>query len=194
MVCASDAYKEMMVNQYEACGKKAYPVLKAKVDEAVGMADKLVKASAEPVDVVFFDLPGTVNSPGMLQTIVSPDYMFCPIITDRLVMQSSLTFASTMQDFLKKNQGAPLKGIYLFWNQPVKSENREIYDAYMSVIRNLNLNLLQTEIPFTVRYKKEMSAGSRQVFRSTLFPPDRTLLKGSNPDLLVNEIRQIINI
>jgi hypothetical protein len=64
----------------------------------------------------------------------------------------------------------------------------------MSVISNLNVNLLQTEIPFTVRYKKEMSQSSRQVFRSTLFPPDAMLLKGSNLDFLVNEICQIINI
>jgi len=154
------------------------------------LADRLV----EPVDVVFFDLPGTVNSPGMLNTIVNLDYMFCPIITDRLVMQSSLTFATTMQNFLKQNPSAPLKGIYLFWNQMVKSEHRELYEVYTSVINSLNLNLLQTQIPFTVKYKREMSPNSRHVFRSTLFPPDKTLLKGSNLDLLVNEICQIINI
>jgi len=89
---------------------------------------------------------------------------------------------------------APLKEIFLFWNQLIKSENREIYDAYMSIIGNLNLNMLKTEIPFTVKYKKEMSMNSRNVFRSTLFPPDKTLLKGSNLDLLVDEICQIINI
>jgi len=203
MVCTNDIYKEMMVNQFETIGKKAYPVLKAKVDEAIKLADKLVHESPEPIDVVFFDLPGTVNSPGMLQTIVSLDYVFCPIITDRFVMQSSLTFATTMGDFLKKNPAAPLKNIYLFWNQLVKSENRDLYDSYMSVIGSLNLNLLQTEIPFTVKYKREMpctsckaqvSPGSRQVFRSTLFPPDRMLIKGTNLDLLVNEICQIINI
>ena len=109
-------------------------------------------------------------------------------------MQSSLTFASTMQEFLRRDTGAPLKGIYLFWNQLVKSENREIYDAYMSIIGNLSLNLLKTEIPFTVKYKKEMSVNNRQVFRSTLFPPDKLLLKGSNLDLLIDEICQIINI
>jgi len=190
MVCSNEVYKEMIVNQYEAIGKKAYPVLKAKVDEAISMADRIV----EPVDVVFFDLPGTVNSPGMLNAIVNLDYMFCPIITDRVVMQSSLSFATTMQNYLKQNQGAPLKGIYLFWNQVVKSEHRELYEGYTSVIHSLNLNLLQTEIPFTVKYKREMSPGSRQLFRSTLFPPDKMLLKGSNLDLLMKEICQIINI
>jgi cellulose biosynthesis protein BcsQ len=194
MVTANDVYKQMMVHQYETIGKKAYPVLKSKPEEAVKLADRLVGASPEPVDVVFFDLSGTVNTPGMLKSIVSLDYLFCPIITDRLVMQSTLTFTTTMQGFLKQNQEASLKNIYLFWNQLVKSENKDLYEAYMSVIQSLNLNLLQTEIPFTVKYKREMSPDARQVFRSTLFPPDRTLLKGSNLDLLVNEVCQIINI
>ena len=194
MISANEAYKEMMVNQFETIGKKAYPVLKAKPEEAIGVADKLVSVSPVPIDVVFFDLSGTVNSSGILKSMVSLDYMFCPVISDRVVMQSSLTFASTMQEFLKRATGAPLKGIYVFWNQLVKSENREIYDAYVSVISNLGLNLMQTEIPFTVKYKKEMSANNRQVFRSTLFPPDRLLLKGTNLDLLVEEICQIINI
>jgi len=194
MLSANEAYKDLMVSQFEAIGKKAYPVLKAKPEEAVSIADKLVNASPVPVDVVFFDLSGTVNSSGILKSMISLDYLFCPVISDRLVMQSSLTFASTMQEFLKRDTRAPLKEIFLFWNQLIKSENREIYDAYMSIIGNLNLNMLKTEIPFTVKYKKEMSMNSRNVFRSTLFPPDKTLLKGSNLDLLVDEICQIINI
>jgi cellulose biosynthesis protein BcsQ len=194
MVSANEAFKEMMVNQFETIGKKAYPVLKAKPEEAVSVADKLVSASPVPIDVVFFDLSGTVNSAGILKSMVSLNYIFCPITTDRLVMQSSLTFASSMQEYLKQHTSAPLKSINLFWNQLIKSENRELYEAYMSVISSLNLNLLKTEIPFTVKYKKEMSQNSRLVFRSTLFPPDVMLLKGSNLDLLVSEICQIINI
>ena len=194
MVNANGMFREMMVGQFERIGKKAYPVLKAKPEEAVSVADRLVEASPVPVDAVFFDLSGTVNSPGILKSMVSLDYMFCPVTTDRLVMQSSLTFSSSMRDFLSHHPSAPLKNIYLFWNQLIKSENRELYEAYTSVIGNLNLNLLQTEIPFTVKYKKEMSAGSSQIFRSTLFPADRLLLKGTCLDLLVDEICQIIHI
>ena len=122
------------------------------------------------------------------------DYLFCPIITDRLVMQSSLTFASTIQEYLKRTPQSPLKGICLFWNQLVKSGNKELYDAYCTIIKKLNLNLLQTEIPFTIKYRKEMTISNRQVFRSTLFPPHKSLIKGTNLDLMVNEICQIINI
>jgi cellulose biosynthesis protein BcsQ len=194
MVTGSDTYKEMMVNQFDATGRKAYPVLAAKPEDAAGVAAQMVSESTAPVDVVFFDLPGTVNSAGILKATASMDYIFCPVTTDRLVMKSSLVYASILQDFLGQHPTAPLKGIFLFWNMLVKSENRELYDAYTAIIGKLNLKLLKTEIPFTVRYKKEMSASSRQVFRSTLFPPDRALLKGTNLDLLVNEVCQIIHI
>jgi cellulose biosynthesis protein BcsQ len=92
MVTSGDMYKEMMVNQFETIGKKAYPVLTVKPEDAVGVADSVVNESPVPVDVVFFDLPGTVNSAGILKSTVSMDYIFCPITTDRLVMKSSLWF------------------------------------------------------------------------------------------------------
>jgi cellulose biosynthesis protein BcsQ len=122
------------------------------------------------------------------------DYLFIPITSDRLVIQSSLAFATTMQEYMKQMPKAPLKGVFVFWNQIVRSEIREVYDAYNAVIRSLNLQVLKTEIPHTIRYKKEMTVSGRQVFRSTLFSANKLLLKGSNLDLLVDEICQIINI
>jgi len=196
LVSTNDAYKEMMVNQYNTIQKKAYPILSAKPEDAVELANQVVKGSETFIDVVFFDLPGTVFSPGILNSMLNMDYLFCPIITDRLVMQSSLTFVSTMQEYLKKVQQSPLKSIHLFWNQLVKTGNMELYDMYCAVIKKMNLNLLQTEIPFTIKYRKELSPAlsNRQVFRSTLFPPHKALIKGSNIDLLVSEICQTINI
>ena len=194
MVNNSDVYKVQMMQQFETTGKKAYPVLAAKPEDAVELANELVKNSESFIDVVFFDLPGTVFSSGILNSMLNMDYLFCPIITDRLVMQSSLTFATTIQEYLKRAPQSPLKLICLFWNQLVKSGNKELYDAYCAVIKKLNLNLLQTEIPFTIKYRKEMTVSSRQVFRSTLFPPHKLLIKGSNLDLLVDEICKTINI
>ena len=56
IVMSSDTYKEAMVSQFDAIGKKAYPVLTVKSEDAIGVADKLVGESPDPVDVVFFDL------------------------------------------------------------------------------------------------------------------------------------------
>jgi cellulose biosynthesis protein BcsQ len=194
MVMNSDVYKGQLVQQFESIGKKAYTILAAKPEDAVELADELVKGSESFIDVVFFDLPGTAFSSGVLNAMLNMDYLFCPVITDRLVMQSSLSFVTSMQEYLKKTPQAPLKSIYLFWNQLVKSGNRELYDIYCTIIEKLNLNLLKTEIPFTIKYRKEMTISNRQVFRSTLFPPHKNLIKGTNLDLLVDEICQIINI
>jgi cellulose biosynthesis protein BcsQ len=194
MVTGNPFYKEMAFNQFSTLNKKAYPVVTSHPEKAVEVANDIVRDVETPFDVVFLDLPGTVSSPGILKSMLNLDYMFCPITTDRCVIQSSLAFATTMQEYLKQMPKAPLKGIYLFWNQLVKSENKEVYKAYNEVIRSLNLNLLKTEIPHTIKYKREMSVSSRQVFRSTLLPADKTLLRGSNLVLLVDEICQIINI
>jgi cellulose biosynthesis protein BcsQ len=194
MVNNSDVYKAQIMNQFKSSGKKAYSILAAKPEDAVELADELVKGSETLIDVVFFDLPGTVFSSGILNSMLNMDYLFCPIITDRLVMQSSLTFATTMQEYLKQKPQAPLKSIYLFWNQLVKTGNKELYDVYCTILNRLNLNILQTEIPFTIKYRKEMTISGGQIFRSTLFPPHKALIKGTNLDLLADEICQIINI
>jgi cellulose biosynthesis protein BcsQ len=194
MINSNDFYKEMLVNQFSAIDKKAYPVVTTQPENAIAVAKSLVKDSETPFDVVFFDLSGTVFSTGILQSMMNLDYIFCPITTDRLVMQSSLTFATTLQEFIQRTPKAPLQGIFLFWNQLVKSEYRELYVAYNKVISSLKVNRLQTEIPFTIKYKKEMSPSNRQVFRSTLFPANKALIKGTNLDALVEEICQIIKI
>jgi len=194
MVNSNDFYKEMLVSQFSTINKKAYPVLAAQPEEAIAVANSLIRESEMPFDAVFFDLSGTVYSAGILQSLMNMDYIFCPIITDRVVMQSSLTFATTIQEYIKRTPKTPLKDVILFWNQLVKSEYRELYVAYNKIISSLNLNILKTEIPFTIKYKKEMSPSNRQVFRSTLFPASKALIKGSNLDLLVDEICQTINI
>ena len=194
LVMTNDHFKVMLSGWGEQTGKKAYSVLSVKPENAIDFASQQLGAREKPVDVAFFDLSGTVSSSGILNSMLNLDYIFCPVTTDRLVMQSSLTFALTMKDCLIKHPNFPLKGVFLFWNQLVKNENREIYDAYNAIIGQLNLNILKTEIPFTIKYKREMSQNSKQVFRSTLFPANKNLMKGTNLDSLVEEMCQIINL
>jgi cellulose biosynthesis protein BcsQ len=53
-------------------------------------------------DVVLFDLPGTMGSDGVIATISALDYLFVPIKADRLVLESTLNFATTVNDRLIK--------------------------------------------------------------------------------------------
>jgi len=193
-VMANDRLKVMAAAQFQEIDKKAYSVFTVKAEDALECARKYLEETQLKIDVVFFDLSGTVSSPGILQLMLNMDYIFCPVTTDRLVMQSSLTFASIIRDCLTKHPATPLKEFYLFWNQLVKNENRTVYNAYCAIIEQLNLKVLKTEIPFTIKYKREMSANGKQIFRSTLFPPDSTLIKGTCLDDLIEEISQIIKI
>jgi hypothetical protein len=65
-------------------------------------------------------------------------------------------------------------------------EKTPLYDAYERAISELGLQILKTSLPDSKRFRKEMSSERQTVFRSTLFPPDKHLLKDSNIEKLVS--------
>ena len=105
--------QRMLCGQFDRTGKKAYPVLTSVPGKELKTALPLTGGC----DILFFDLPGTVNSPGVIKTIVNMDYVFTPIIQDRMVMQSSLSFLLALKDFIQQNPDMPLKEIRMFWNR-----------------------------------------------------------------------------
>ena len=184
----SEYLQRMLYEQHERTGQKAYPVLASGPDKVLETALRL----ADTCDVVFFDLPGTVNSPGVLETIINMDYLFTPVVQDRMVMQSSLSFVGTLQDFIRRYPKAPLKAIRLFWTKIDGRVSRDVYRHYNSIFGKIGLQTLDTVMPDMERYNKEASAGGRLLFRSTFFPPSEKLLKGSNLDMLAGEIESVI--
>ena len=97
--------QRMLCGQFDRTGKKAYPVLTSVPGKELKTALPLTGGC----DILFFDLPGTVNSPGVIKTIVNMDYVFTPIIQDRMVMQSSLSFLLALKDFTAES-GHALEG------------------------------------------------------------------------------------
>jgi len=186
----SELLQRLLCEQYEQVKQKAYPVITSAPDKALEVASRL----SDTCDFVFFDLPGTVNSPGVLEAIMNMDYMFTPVIQDRMVMQSSLSFVSTIQDFIQSHPEVPLHDIRLFWNKIDGRVSREIYKQYNDIFGKIGLKVLGTVMPDMERYNKEATTGNRLLFRSTLFPPSDALLKGSNLDTLVAEIESIIQL
>jgi hypothetical protein len=73
-------------------------------------------------------------------------------------------------------------------------EKSPLYEAYESAIGEMGLRIMRTALPNLIRFRKEMSEDKNTVFRSTLFPADKNLLKGSNIDLLANEICEILKL
>lgn len=185
-------------NAYFEQGKRLqcdpYPVLIAKPENALERVRASIESGAE-YDLVLFDLPGTINNPGVAKTVSLMDYVFCPVAADKLILESSLAFAMKVRDEIMPLNGSSIKDMYMVWNLVDAREKTELYDRYEEVFEEQNLPTLKTRLPDTKRYRREGSKeNNRAVFRSTLLPPDRTLLKGSRLVELVDEISGIINL
>ena len=64
--------------------------------------------------MVLFDLPGTMGSDGVIAAISALDYLFVPIKADRLVLESTLNFATTINDrLIKTGVSAPVSYTHL---------------------------------------------------------------------------------
>ena len=189
-----ETYKKMAYNQFKQLDKKAFPIINSTPENAIQTANDFLNQDARVFDIVFFDLPGTVNSQGVLQSLSNMDYIFTPISADRLVLESSLAFALSVNELLVTNPQIRLKGLYLFWNKVNGREKTDLYEIYEKSINEFGLPLLKTFIPDTTRYKKELSNSGKALFRSTLFPADRKMLRGSRLEELLIEIAHIIKL
>ncbi len=191
MTMKDDYYKVQAYEQFKRLGKKAYPVICSKPDNAPDAAMQLSNSDI-PLDFVFFDLPGTINNTCVVKTIAVMDYIFCPIIADRVVMTSSMQFATVINEHMISTGKTAIKGLYLLWNMVDGREKTELYATYEKICAELTLPILKTFLPDSKRFRKEVETERKAVFRSTLFPADKFLVRGSNLDMLVDEILNII--
>ena len=108
-------------------------------------------------------------------------------------MQSSLTYAKLINDSLVTTGRTNIKGFYFVWNMVDAREKTRLYDIYDKVINELGLTALNTEVPDSKRFRREGDTeDKRPLFRSTMLPPDRALIKGSCIKELTDEILEII--
>ncbi len=77
-------YKVLAYEQLKRLKKNPYTIRCSRAEDAVKTAENLVAAQPD-LDFVFFDLPGTINNADVVQTISQMDYIFTPIIADRVV-------------------------------------------------------------------------------------------------------------
>jgi cellulose biosynthesis protein BcsQ len=190
-VMEDEHYKLMAYRQFTSLGRKAYPVVSSTPEDAVQVASQLSETGE--FDFVFFDLPGTVNNADVIRTLSQMDYIFSPVSADRVVLESTLRFAVVLTQQLITTGKAKIKGLYLLWNLVDGREKTELYHVYEQVIEDLQLQVLKTFLPDSKRFRREQSSSHKAVFRSTLFPADKLLVKGSNLDMLSDEILTLIN-
>lgn len=185
-------YKALAYEQFTRLGKKAYPVVESSTERAIDDAERITGQAA--FDLVFFDLPGTVNNPSVIRALSNMDYIIAPISADRVVLESTLRYMTVVNDVIRKTGVSNIKGTYLVWNMVDGREKSELYEVYEQVIAELGLHVLKTFIPDSKRFRRELSAGHRPLFRSTLFPADRSLLRGSNIEALTDEVLTLLNL
>lgn len=184
----SDYYKLMMIRQFKATGRKIWPLLAVGPTTALQCVEEFIAQAAEPYDYVLFDLPGTTAIPGVLPLIAQLDRVFIPLRADKIVMESSITFARTLQESFIPNKYARIRGVHLFWSMIDARERTTLYTEYEQALDRLHLPLLRSRIPQRTRFGREPLSGGGPISRSTLFAPERAFAAECSLDALVREV------
>lgn len=188
------ALHELAMEQFSKIDKDAYSILCTSPEKCMTSIPKLLEKSDVEYDFIFFDLPGSMNNPAVLEILSQMHYIFTPIAADRISLESTLAFAKVVKALIVDEPKTPCKGIHLFWNMLDGREKTNLYANYEQIIKGLGLPILKTFVPNTTKYKKEGADDGAILFRSTIFPASRVLLKGSRLPELIDEILSTVNI
>ncbi len=191
-VMQHEALKRLAHRQFTTINKKAYTILQCKAETFRQQADDYLKEQAGLTDIVLVDLPGTVNSQGVLTILAGMDHIFSPITADRIVLESTLSFTDVLYNVLLRQGHTAIKTIRLFWNQVDGREKSDLYHAYEKIITELGLSLMESYITDSKRFRKEGDALRKTVFRSTVLPADEKLMRSCNLDKFMEEFLAII--
>ena len=126
-VLENEYLKRAAYEQMRQPGRAAYPVRKCRVEQAPDTAREL--AAEGCYDLLFFDLPGTVNSAGILRTIAQMDYIFAPVSADKAVLESTLSFLDVLQRMMLGKETSRLKGLYLSGTKSTAGNERAVREV-----------------------------------------------------------------
>lgn len=193
-VMQDQGLKKMAQRLFTSIGKKAYPVIQCTADSFWEQAENYLSGSDSPADVALVDLPGTVNSSGVLTLLAGVHHIFAPITADRIVLESTLSFTDVLQNVLSRQEHARIRTISLFWNQVDGREKSGLYASYETIIRDMGLDLMESFITDSKRFRKEGMALHRGVFRSTLLPAEERLMRDCRLSAFMEEFLKITGL
>jgi len=170
LINSSTYFKALACDHFRRIKKNAYTIVKSNAVNALDDAERMIATEDVKPDVVFFDMPGTLRSNGVIKTLSQMDYIFTPLSADRFVVESTLKFVTMFRDRLMN----------------------DLYGIYEEVIAEMGFPVLSTRLPDSKKFRRDLSEERRSVFRSTIFPMDTTLLKGSGIREFSEEISEII--
>jgi cellulose biosynthesis protein BcsQ len=183
---------EALKDYFGKLGKRAYPVERSSLANAVTRAETLIRKRELEYDLVFFDFPGSVGPANLLPTVAALDHLFCPITADIFTLESTLSFSRLLLDHVISSGDQRLKSIHLFWNMVDSRESTYLYDVYDDYLEKEGIPLMKVFLPKQVRFTREQSFNNSAFFRSSFFIPDKSYLAGSNIEPFIAEMLQII--
>lgn len=190
----SKKVNEIVYRTWKARNGAAYVIERSTPEDALAVAAGYA-AMETPPQIIFFDLPGTVNNNHVINTIAQMDYVFCPITTDPMVMETSVAFSNIVQNEFISTGRSNIKGLYLLWNKVPSRERNDLQRLCEQFVSVLGIPVMETVLPDSTKFRKEGQGEKRfSVFRSTILPPDKASLKGSGIEEMADEIMGIIGI
>lgn len=133
-------------------GCKIYPIKRVRPEEARATAGEF--AETGEYDIIFIDLPGSMDVPGVLQTIFNVDYVLTPIAADNFVMDSSFSFASSVLRFLAEKKDIPLKDIFMFWIKVKRRSNLKVLKNYSELMEKGGIESIEIKYSGTLSIRE----------------------------------------
>ena len=153
----NDSLKAVAYEHFRKSGRKGFPIIRSNAVQALDDADSLLSEKGYRPEIVFFDLPGTLKSDGVIKTLSQMDYIFTPVSADRFVVESALQFVMMFNDNLVTTGLAKTKDISLFWTMVDGREKTGLYDLYGKLFAENNFRVLDTRLPDSKRFRREPS-------------------------------------
>ena len=192
LIKSSAYFKAQACEHFKKLGKKSFSVTRSNAVNALDDAETVLNETEVKLDFIFFDMPGTIKSEGVMKTLSQMDYIFVPVSADRFVVESAMSFMQLFHDNFLTQGWSVTKKLAFFWTMVDKRERTSLYDVYEGMFKSLDYSVLNTRLPDSKRFRRELSENRKAVFRSTIFPSDPNLLRGSGIKELSDEICEII--
>ena len=157
LIDSSTYFKALACDHFRRIKKNAYTIVKSNAVNALDDAERMIATEDVKPDVVFFDMPGTLRSNGVIKTLSQMDYIFTPLSADRFVVESTLKFVTMFRDRLMTTGQAKTKGLHLFWTMVDGRERNDLYGIYEEVIAEMGFPVLSTRLPDSKKFRRDLS-------------------------------------
>lgn len=190
------ALSDLCMNFYARHDFGTYPIFRTGIEKNNATAAALLsRIPTAGLDVILIDLPGSVNQPETLDTMLDVEYFFVPVTPDRVVIESTLSFHILLQKLREQYADrCRLKEVRYFLNQvDARTSQEKILDQYREAFTEAGMVFLDTCIPKSVKFCKETLDGNT-VYRSTLLPMTAGIASDLHISSLTHEILSICQL